>query len=290
MFLQLVVSGLAIGSIYALVALAMALIYKTIEVPNFAQGEMAMISTYVAFTLLTVHRVPFLEALLLALIFAALLGAFFEFSIIRRARHPNVLDLMIVTLGFQLILYGLAGWKWGGEQRSFPVPISATEVMPVGPVVISHLSLLTLAISLFLMVSLFLFFRFTRMGLAVQATQQNPLAARINGIPTGRVTAVVFAMSSVTGAVGALLFAPIVTLDPNLMWDPLMKGFAAAVLGGMRTLAGPVLGGYLLGVTENLFAGYVSVEFKSVVALALIVLVLCFRPSGLFAKHFERRV
>ena len=140
------------------------------------------------------------------------------------------------------------------------------------------------------MVGVFAFFRFTKLGVAMQATQQDPVAARINGVPTDRVVGLTFGMSSVIGAVAALLTAPLITLDTTLMWDPLLKGFAAAVLGGLNAPVGAVLGGYLLGVVENLFGAYISVEFKSAVAFLIIVLVLWFRPSGLFAHHYKRKV
>ena len=128
------------------------------------------------------------------------------------------------------------------------------------------------------------------MGVAMKATQQNSMAARINGIRTKRILSVTWALSSIIGAIAGMLLAPVSTLDPNLMLDPLLKGFAAAVLGGMTSLVGAALGGYILGIIENLFGGYVSLEFKSVVAFMIIVLVLCFKPSGLFAKHYIKKV
>ena len=287
---QIIVSGLSVGAIYALVALALVITYKTTDVPNFAQGEMAMISTYLAFVLLASYGLSFIGAVIGSLAFAAVLGAAFEFVFVRRAKEPTVLNLIIMTLGFQLILYGIAGWKWGPDQRRFPSPISDADVVAIGPAAVSQLNLATLAIALIVTALLVAFFRFTKLGVAMRATQQNPMAARINGIPTKRVRAFAFALSSVIGAIAGLLTAPITTLDPQLMWDPLLKGFAAAVLGGLTTLVGAVLGGLMLGVAENLFGAYVSLEFKSVVAFAIIVLVLWFRPSGLFGRHYVRRV
>lgn len=287
---QLIVSGLATGSVYALIALAMVIVYKTSEVPNFAQGEMAMISAYLAFALLASVGLSITGALAGALVGAFAIGVVFEFAVLRRAKEPTLLNLIILTLGFQLVLYGLAGWIWGGDQRLFPFPLSDHEAVVLGPVRVSELDLATLATALALVGLVFALVRFTRFGLAMQATQQNEAAARINGIRTRRVLLLTFGISSVVGAVAAMLIAPVTTLDPNLMWDPLLKGFAAAVLGGMTSLGGAVAGGLLLGVIENLFGAYVSLEFRSVVAFALIVAVLWFRPSGLFAPHYERRV
>ena len=155
---------------------------------------------------------------------------------------------------------------------------------------VSYLNLATIATALVLMAILVVFFRFTKLGMAMKATQQNAMAARINGIPTKRVLAFTFGLSSVIGAIAALLTAPITTLDPTLMWDPLLKGFAAAVLGGMTTLVGAVFGGYILGIVENLFGVYVSVEFKTLVPFVIIVVVLWFKPSGLFGHHYVRKV
>ncbi|MGD9321996.1 MAG: branched-chain amino acid ABC transporter permease [Desulfobacteraceae bacterium] len=290
MFLQLIISGLSYGSLYALIALAMVIIYKTSEVPNFGQGEMAMISTFVAYMLLVSYEHSFALSFLGALVFAAALGAFLEFVFLRRAKEPNILSLILITLGFQMILYGVASWKWGAEQRDLPFPVSDFDTVSLGSAVLSYLNAATLLITLILMLLLFLFFRYTKVGIAMKATQQNAMAARINGIRTNRILSITWGMSSIIGAVAGMLLAPITTLDPNLMWDPLLKGFASAVLGGMTTLVGAALGGYMLGIIENLFGGYVSLEFKSVVAFGIIVLVLCFKPSGLFARHYVRKV
>jgi branched-chain amino acid transport system permease protein len=290
MLAQAIVSGLAIGSVYALIALAMAIVYKISAVPNFAQGEMAMLSTFVAWFILASHGAPFIVALVGSLAVAAALGVTLEFAFIRRAKEPNVLNLIIITLGFQMILYGLAGWRFGAEQRRLRLPISERSVVEVGGVAVSHLALATLGIALGLMLAIYLFLRFTRWGTAMRATQQNRVAARIHGVPADRLLSGSFALSGVVGAVAGMLVAPMITLDPTMMWDPLLKGFAAAVLGGFASLPGVVLGGYILGVLENLFGAYVSVELKSVVAFAVIVLVLCIRPAGLFGRHYVRKV
>jgi len=290
MFFQLIVSGISIGSIYALVALAMVIIYKTSEVPNFAQGEMAMLSTFIAFMLLTTYGQPFYISFTGALVFAIVLGAFLEFVFLRRAKDPNILSLILITLGFEMMIYGAASWKWGAQQQSFPFPVSDFDIVSLGPAVVSYLNIATLLVTLLVMVVLFLFFRYTKVGIAMKATQQNSLAARINGIRANRILSITWGMSSLIGALAGMMLAPMATLDPNLMMDPLLKGFAAAVLGGMTTLVGSAIGGYILGVIETLFGGYISLQFKSIVAFLIIVLVLCFKPSGLFAKHYVRKV
>ncbi|OGP65179.1 MAG: ABC transporter permease [Deltaproteobacteria bacterium RBG_13_47_9] len=290
MFGQLMVSGLAVGACYALLALAMVIIYKTSEVLNFAQGEMAMVSTFVAFTLLDGFQVPFPWAVALTFLFAVLLGTFFEIAFLRRAKNPTVLGLIIITLGFEMILMGFAGWKWGPDQKSFPFPVSNVEVYNVHGLIISKINFWTILICLILMVILFLFFRYTKLGTAMRATQQNPLAARVMGIHIKWILSFTWAISSMVGAVAGILIAALGILDPPMMMDPLLKGFASAVLGGMTSLPGAAVGGALLGMIENLFGGYVSLPFKSVVAFTIIVLMLCVRPSGLLARHYVKKV
>ena len=290
MFGQLIVSGISIGATYALMALAMVIIYKTSEVLNFAQGDMAMLSAFIAYFILEEKGFGYILSFPLAVIFAFLLGTLIEFAFLRRAKEPNLLGLIIITLGLEMILYGLASWRWGSDQKDFPFPASDFDTFEVGGLIISHLNVVTLAVALTLMLLLFLFFRYTKMGVAMKATQQNKNAARIMGIRVNRILMLTWGISSVVGACAAFLIASTDTLDPNLMWTPQLKGFSAAVLGGMTSLIGAVLGGFMLGIIENLFGGYISIEFKSVVAFAVIVLILCVRPSGLFARHFVRKV
>ncbi len=290
MFGQLIVSGLAVGACYSLLALAMVIIYKTSEVLNFAQGEMAMVSTFVTFTILDSYHLAFPWAVILTFLFAVLLAIFFEIAFLRQAQDPSVLGLMIITLGFEMVLMGFAGWKWGPDQRPFPFPVSSVETYNFSGLLISKINFWTILISFVLMSVLFLFFRYTKLGIAMRATQQNPLAARVMGIRTKRILSFTWAISSMVGAVAGMLIAALGVLDPPMMMDPLLKGFASAVLGGMTSLPGSAVGGALLGIIENLFGGYVSLSFKSVVAFAIIVLMLCIRPSGLLARHYEKKV
>jgi branched-chain amino acid transport system permease protein len=287
---QLIVSGLAVGACYSLLALAMVIIYKSSDVLNFAQGEMAMVSTYVAFMILETYHVPFLWAVLLTFLFAVVLGIFFEMVFLRQAKDPNVLGLIIITLGFEMILMGFAGWKWGPDQRSLPFPVSNIETYNLFGLVMSKINFWTIVITLVLMFILFLFFRYTKVGIAMRATQQNQLAARVMGIRTKWILSFTWAISSLVGTVAGMLIAALGVLDPTMMMDPLLKSFASGVLGGMTSLPGTAVGGAMLGIIENLFGGYVSLPFKSAVAFAIIVLMLCIKPSGLLAKHYVKKV
>jgi branched-chain amino acid transport system permease protein len=288
-FLQMLASGIAVGSSYALMGLAMVIIYKTSEVVNFAQGEMALLSVFFTFMLLESYGLPYYAAFPAALVFAVLLGFVLEFAVLRRAKEPNVLGMIIITIGLEMILMGIVSWKFGADPKTMPFPISPYDSVSVGNIFVSSLEVLTFGVALTVMVILFLFLRYSRLGVAMKATQQNLMAARLMGIRTNRILMITWGISSLVGCLAGLLLAA-TTMQPYMMWDPMLKGFAAAVLGGMTSLPGSVFGAYIIGIIENLFGGYVSIEFKSVVAFFIIVLVLCVRPSGIFARHYVKKV
>ncbi len=287
--LQTLASGVVVGSSYALMGLAMVIIYKTSEVVNFAQGEMALVTVFLTYMVLTSYGMPMWAAFPSAVFFAALLGMMLEFSVLRRAKKPTVLGMIIITIGIEMVLMGLVSWKFGADPKTLPFFFSPYDSIVIGGVFISYLELLTFGTAILIMLVLFVFFRYSRLGLAMRATQQNAPTARLMGIRTNRVLMVTWGISGMVGGVAGLLIAP-TTMGPYMMWDPMLKGFAAAVLGGMTSLPGCIAGAYLVGIVENLFGGYVSIEFKSVVAFALIVLVLCVKPSGLFARHYVKKV
>ena len=288
-FLQMIVNGMAAGSTYALMGLAMVIIYKTTEVPNFAQGEMALVSSYLTYMFLDQYGVPYHVVFPAALVFAFVLGCVLEFVVLRRAKEPNILGMIVITIGLEMILMGLVSWKFGADQKTMPFPITPYDSVVIGKVFISTLELLTMGMVLLLMTGLFVFLRYSKLGIAMKATQQNDVAARLMGIRTDRIRMATWGISSTVGCTAGLLISSIV-MQPYMMWDPLLKGFAAAVMGGMTSLPGAVFGAYMLGIIENLFGGYISIEFKSVVAFAIIVLVLCVKPSGLFARHYVKKV
>ncbi|MCF6247759.1 MAG: branched-chain amino acid ABC transporter permease [Desulfobacula sp.] len=287
--IQMIVNGIAVGSSYALMGLAMVIIYKTSEVPNFAQGEMALISSFFAMMLLTSFNMSVYPAFVLTFVFAVILGCFLEFAILRRAKEPNVLGMIVITIGIEMILLGFVSWKFGAEQKTMPFPIGPYDSFIIGDIFISKLEVLTLVAALLLMSVLYLFFKYSKLGLAMKATQQNSVAAQIVGIRTNRILMMTWGISSLVGAVAGLLISPTI-MHPFMMWDPMLKGFAAAVMGGMTSLPGVVIAAYMLGIIENLFGGYISIEFKTVVAFVIIVFVLCVRPSGLFARHYVKKV
>ena len=288
-FLQMVVSGIAVGSSYALMGLAMVIIYKTSEVVNFAQGEMALISTFLTYMVLEYYGFPFYVAFPGALVFAVILGFVLEFGVLRRAKEPNILGMIIITIGLEMILLGFVSWKFGADPKTMPFPISPYDSVTIGGMFVSSLEVLTFVVTLSVMMILFLFLKYSKLGVAMKATQQNQVAARLQGIRTNRILMITWGISSLVGCLAGLLISP-TTMQPFMMWDPMLKGFAGAVMGGMTSLPGSVFGAYAIGIIENLFGGYVSIEFKSVVAFVIIVLVLCVKPSGLFARHYVKKV
>lgn len=290
MLAQLIVSGLAAGSLYALVALGIVMIYKTSDVLSFAQGEITMVNTFFAYSLLEFYKLSFWVAFPLTILFAWVLGMALEYIFLRPAENPTILGLIVITLGFDLILYGVAGWIWGYDSTSFPSPFSDFVTYRFAGVVVSQVNLAIFTTALLLMLALFAFFRFSKTGIAMRAVAQNHRAARVMGIRAKRINAITWAISSVLGAVAGVLIAPITFLDINMGLNPALKAFTAAVLGGMTSMPGAVIGGLSLGVIENLVGGYISPELKVSVAFFVIILVLCIRPRGLLGRHYRRRV
>jgi len=285
---QLIVNGLAIGSLYALTAFGIVLIYKTTQVITFAQGETAMFSTFIAFTLLTALQLSFPLAFVLTLIFAGLFGALIERVVLRRISTVTILNPVIVTVGLSLILLGVAGWIWGYEIRTFPAPV-AGEPFRFGSVVLSQLNALILAATVLLMVVLFAFFRYSLTGIAMRAVAQNRMAAQLMGININRINALGWGLGTALGAVTGMLIAPLNYLDPGMMGDVALKAFAAAVLGGLTSLPGAVVGGLLLGIIDSV-VGFQVPELRTTIAFMLIVLVLVVRPGGLLGKHEMKKV
>lgn len=287
---QLIIEGLAIGACYGLFATAVVMIYKTSEVVNFSQGEMAMFATFIMYHVLTAWECSFWAALAISLGFAALMGLLIEYAFLRPAAKTSVIGLIVITLGVEMVLMGFAGWKWGAEPKDFTLPISysSTHELMDG-VVISDWAVAVFATTALVMALLYLFFKYTRLGLVMRATQQNRYAARIMGIRTERIFTLAWGMSAFIGTLAAMFFAAKTTLDPHFMMEPFVRAFAAAVLGGLMSIPGVVAGGIILGLTENLF-GYIWPEWKPIVALIVIVLALCVRPSGLFARHYVKKV
>jgi branched-chain amino acid transport system permease protein len=288
-FGQQVVSGLSAGCLYALAALGLVLIYRTMDIVNFAHGEMAMVSTFMAHTLLVRLGLSYIPAALGAIIFAFIFGMAVERIFLRPIQGGPLISLMIMTLGLFMVFNGAAGWVWGFDPVSFPRAVSGRPIW-LGDLIITRDSILVLAVTIAMALALYVVLRFTMAGIAIRATSQNSRAARLMGVPVPKVYALTWGISAVLGAVAGILIAPTTFLSPSMMAEVQIKAFTAAVLGGFSSLPGAVVGGLLLGVLENLVAGYISTELKSTFAFALIVVVLFIRPSGLLGTPPKRKV
>jgi len=290
-FLQYFISGLSTGSIYALVALGLALIYRSTRILNFAHGDMATAGTFIAFMLLSMNFHFFLS-FLLALLSGAAIAMLFYFCVLIPAqrREATQLGQIILTLGFGLILQGLISYFGGSEPQSFPFPLSDTKVYSFGGIVVSQLSLGTMGISLLACLLFYLLVQKTRIGLAMRATSENLPGAQTLGIPTRKILALSWGLAAFLGVLAGLFLAPALLLDPFFMLEPFLKGFAAAILGGLNSLPGAIVGGLILGVAESLAGGFVSIAFKNTLAFIIIILVLLVRPEGLLGEEFKERV
>jgi branched-chain amino acid transport system permease protein len=288
---QQVVSGLATGSIFASMALALVLIYRSMNVINFAQGEMAMFTTFIAWEFMQ-HGIPIWLAFL-ATIAIAFVGAIaLERFIIRPVEGAPPLTIVIVTLGMLVTFNGLAGWIWGYVVKAFPSPFPSTPIQ-VGGVGFSAQDLGVIGVSLGTLLLIYLLFARTKLGLALRASSLYPEQSRLVGIRVSWMMALGWGFASVVGAVSGMMIAPVVFLDPNMMQGIIVYAFAAAVLGGIESPVGAVIGGLLLGVVLALLGAYVDfigTDLRLPVAFGIIVIVLLFRPAGLFGRVQQRRV
>jgi branched-chain amino acid transport system permease protein len=290
-FLQYTISGMSQGSLYTMVALGVVLIYRSNRVLNFAHGDMATAGTFTAMALMGMNLYFWLSSLV-ALFVGAGIAMLFYFCVLIPAQRRDATHLgqIILTLGVGLIIQGLVLRFGSVEPQTFPFPISDVKVYEFGNVVVSQLSLGTLLFNLVASIGFYLLVQKTKLGLAMRATSENLQAAQTLGIPTRQILALSWGLAAMLGVLGGLFLAAALLLDPFFMLEPFLKGFAAAVLGGLNSLPGAIVGGLLLGVAESLAGGYISVAFKNTLAFLVIILVLIFREEGLLGTKFVERV
>lgn len=291
-FFQQVVAGLASGGIYGSLALAIVLIHRATGVINFSQGEMAAFSTYIAWTLTTNHGVAYWPAFFITLAISFAGGVGIHQLVIRPVERGSRIRVVIVTIGLLLLLNGLMTWIWTGEVRAVPSPFP-TRTVDLGGVAISLRDVGTIGVAIATVLVLWAFFQFTKVGLALRAAAVNPEEARLVGVRVPWMLGLGWGFAAVLGAIAGMLTAPAVFLDPNMMQAVLIYAFAAAVLGGIDSPVGAVVGGLLLGVGLNLIGAYVDfvgADLRLPSALLVILVVLVIRPSGLFGKPEVKRV
>jgi branched-chain amino acid transport system permease protein len=290
-FLQLVVSGIATGGIFASLALALVLIYNAMGLVNFAQGEMAMLATFIAFTLIS-RGVNYWIAFPLTLVIAFGGGIAIQRIVIRPVERAPLLTLVIITLGLATLLNGLAGAIFGYVPRSFPSPFSVQTVDILGAFA-SYRDLGVIAVSGVVLLAIYLLLQRTTVGLTMRAAAHHPEASRLLGVHVSWMLALGWGLASAVGAVSGIMVAPIILLEPNMMQTIIIYAFAAAVLGGIESPLGAVIGGLIVGVTVNLAGTYVPFvggDLQLAVALAIIIGVLVLKPNGLLGRPTVRRV
>lgn len=285
-FIHQLLAGLANGGIYAAIGLALVMIFQATHHINFAQGEQAMFSAYIALILIRAG-LPYWVAFVIALVAAFVMGVAIERIVLRPFVRAPVLTVVVVFLGILFIINSLAGWLFTYNVQAFPSPFPSG----LGNRYLSGHEIGMLIVTLGTLAAVFAFFRFTSLGLAMRAAAQNPEASRLVGIRVGWMLALGWGLAGAIGAIAAIMAAPIVYIEPNMMAGTLLYGFAAALLGGINNPWGAVIGGFIVGVIENIAGAYVvGTELKLSVALVIIVVVLVTRPAGLFGRSIVTRV
>jgi branched-chain amino acid transport system permease protein len=290
LFTNQILAGIATGAIYACMALAVVMIYQAIDHLNFAQGEMATFSTFVAWQLIQ-WGVPYWGAFLITLVFSFAGGIVIERVLFKPLAKAPILTNVAGFIALFAIINSCSGLIWDFTIKQFPTPFGSSPFL--GSQLISTHQAGMIGVTLVLLILLFFFFRFTRIGLAMRAAASLPESARLVGINTSWMIALGWGMATAIGAIAGMLIAPVVFLEPNMMIGVLLYGFAAAVLGGLTSPFGAVIGGFLVGIFENLAGTYipgVGNELKLPIALALIITVLVVKPAGLFGRPIVKRV
>jgi branched-chain amino acid transport system permease protein len=289
-FLQLVVSGIAVGCVLALIAVGFTLIYKATETVNFAQGDLMMLGGFAAYTAVVLFGLPFWLGAIATLVAMALFGAGLDRVVLRRVLGQPQFAVVMLTVGIGFMLRGLASMvpSWGTETYTIKTPYSG-EVLRAGGLALSAEYLMVIVMTILLCSALYAYFRFTRIGVAMQAASQNQLAAYYMGIPVARVNTLVWAISAAVAGFAALLLAPITFVHTNMGFIGL-KAFPAAVIGGFGSVPGAIAGGLIIGVVEALAGFYLPEGFKDIAAYIVVLVVLMVRPHGLFGGAGRKKV
>jgi branched-chain amino acid transport system permease protein len=296
-FMQQIVSGLASGGIYALLALALVIIHRSTGVINFAQGEMATLSTYIAWALIAHHAWSYWPAFVATLVLSFLGGVVVHRVVIRPVERGSVLRIVIVTIGLLVAINGFIVWEWSGEPQQLQSPFG-TDVYDIGGVIVAAHDIGTIVVALGIVFLLWALFQFTKVGLALRAAAVNPEEARLVGVRVSWMLALGWGLAALLGAVAGMLTAPTVGLDPNMMAAVLIYAFAAAVLGGIDSPLGAVVGGLVIGVLLNMLSflsqysafDWFTEELRLPMALLVILAALLIRPQGIFGRPEVKRV
>ena len=287
--LQICLAGLAQGSLFALAALGLVVIFNASTVVNFAHGAMGMAATYVAYVLITSFHVPFALAFAGAIVAAFVLGIVVQKFLLGRLQGAPVLTQIVVTLGLFMFLEGILGLAFGYNPRPMAAPVTMRPVI-LGGLVLRPQDVVQLGVLLVLCVALAALFGATKLGLGMRAITENPYAARLMGIPVGSVLATAWGIGVLLAAVAAMLAAPTTSVTPNMMDTIVVYAFVAAILGGFGSLIGALIGGLVLGVVVNLITAFLAPELAMSIVFGLLLLVLYVKPDGLFGRASVQKV
>ncbi|MBT4267211.1 MAG: branched-chain amino acid ABC transporter permease [Deltaproteobacteria bacterium] len=288
MFVQQLMNGFAMGSIYAIVAIGFVLIYKSTEVVNFAQGELMMVGAFITYTCVSYLQLSFWIALPITMIIMAIFGSIIERIVLRPLVGEAAFVIVMATIGLAIFLRSAAGMIWGYDTYSFKTGFSDVPVQ-LGSYVLSTSHISVIGVTIILIVCLHLFFTRTKMGISMEAVSQNQFAAFLMGIGVKKVFSRIWAISAIVAALGGILLTPIQFLNYNMGFIGL-KAFPAAVLGGFGSIPGAIIGGIIIGVSESLAGVYLNDGFKDIFAWLILIVVLLIKPEGIFGTHQQKRV
>jgi len=288
-FLSQLINGIVLGSIYALLSLGLTMIFGILGIVNFAQGELYMLGAYVGFFFIVMLKVPFLLSLLISMLVMGLFGLLLERFSFRPLQDKSDESMILGTLGLSIFLMNGAILLFGAEPRRIATPYTEMFV-DLGFFSISVQRLLVFVITALVIILLNLFIRRTKMGKAMRACQQDLIAARIVGIDTNRVAMVTCFIGTAIAAAGGVLIAPMFLVSPVMGLKAIAKAFVVVILGGLGNVGGAILGGFVIGIAENLTAGFISSDLKDLIPFTMLILILLFKPEGLFGKYVPEKV
>jgi len=282
-------SGLAVGSLYALTAVAVVVVFRNTRTINLAQGDFAMVGAFLAIVFLKVLGLNYFFALTLTVLSVMALGVLTERLVMRWIADSDWLTLFTATLGVYYILHGAAGYLWGRDTKAFPVTFEAEPVDIMG-VLVSQGHLINMAVAACIGAALYIFFNYTKHGVAMRAVTDDPETALLMGIPVKFIVTLTWAMAGFLAAFAGVLLAPIIYVSQGMMDVVLVKGYVAAVFGGLYSIPGAIIGALMIGVAENLAGGFLGAQYKVATAFLMIVVLLAFLPQGLFGIQKRREI
>jgi len=290
-FIQQLINGIHVGSIYALIALGYTMVYGIVKLINFAHGDILMMGSYFGLFSITVLRLPFAVALIVSMVMCAIFGMLIDVIAYKPLRNAPRISALITALGVSLVLENLFRVFFGAEPKKMPEVASLTGAFHLGSITISYVTVLTVVLSVVFMIGLQFIVKKTNVGKAMRAVSEDKEAARLMGVNVNKTISITFALGSALGALGGVLYSVAYTqVDPYMGIMPGLKAFVAAVLGGIGIIPGAMLGGFVMGLIESLSIGYISTSWSNAIVFGILILVLLFKPEGILGKNVREKV